>query len=356
MKNMTRILLFVFIAVSLFQTQKLFAQDPHYSQYNETSIYVNPALCGVAYDVRAMVNYRSQWQSVSVPYKTYGATAEFAVKHQKTRKAYLTTGFIAYQDVAGSGKMTQLHIGGILGVVVNTGKNSKLSFAATGSFDQRRITTGNLQWENQYNGYQYDANIPGESLPANQVSYADFGAGINYHFSKSERYISSNDGHRFDIGFSAFHLNTPLIGFYGQGEAQYLRYMQHASFTIAIPNVKGNLIPSYILMFQGPSVEINAGLMFRYIISEAAKRSGAIKPMAFSIGGYYRSKDAFIPQILYEYDKYAIGVSYDLNTSGLTPYSHLQGGLEILIRYSWSPGYGKSLGLSTAPKSTPYFK
>src|ERR1035437_3985353 len=142
---MKRLLLFVIISLSLTQTKRLFAQDAHYSQYNQISVYVNPALCGVAYDVRAMLNYRSQWQSVSVPYKTYGATAEFAIKHQKTRKAYLTTGLIAYEDVAGSGNMTQLHLGGILGVVVNTGKHSKLSFAATGSFDQRRISTGNFQ-------------------------------------------------------------------------------------------------------------------------------------------------------------------------------------------------------------------
>ena len=36
------------------------AQDPHFSQYNETPIYINPALAGVAYDVRANLNYRCQ--------------------------------------------------------------------------------------------------------------------------------------------------------------------------------------------------------------------------------------------------------------------------------------------------------
>src|ERR1700739_771025 len=125
---MRRVLLFSVIVLLLLQTEKMFAQDPHYSQYNEISVYVNPALCGVSYDVRALLNYRSQWRSVSVAYKTYGATAEFAIKHQKTRKAYLTTGLIAYEDVAGSGNMTDLHLGGILGVVVSTGKHSKLSF------------------------------------------------------------------------------------------------------------------------------------------------------------------------------------------------------------------------------------
>ncbi|HXD92183.1 MAG TPA: PorP/SprF family type IX secretion system membrane protein [Bacteroidia bacterium] len=352
---MKRFLLFISV-IALLQSKQAFAQDPHYSQYNEISSYINPALCGVAYDVRAMVNYRSQWGSVSTPYKTYGGSAEFAIKHVKTRKAYLTAGLIIYEDVAGSGNMSQLHVGGILGAVVNTGAHSKLSFAATGSFDQRRITGGNFQWENQYNGYQYDAAIQGETLPTNQINYSDFGAGVNFHFAKSEKFISSSDGHRFDMGFSVYHLNTPLISFYNTNESQYMKYINYMSFTIALPRVKANIIPSYILMFQGPSIELDAGIMFRYIISEAAARSNLTKSMAISAGVYYRSTDAIIPQVLLEFSKYAVGVSYDFNTSQLTPYSRLQGGLELMLRYNWNPGYGTSVGNTTGPKSTPYFK
>lgn len=353
---MKRFLLFTIQILFLVQAKTLFSQDAHYSMYNETPVNVNPALCGVAYDVRVIANYRSQWHSVSNPYKTYGATAEFAIKHQKTRKAYLTTGLNIYQDVAGGGNFSQLHIGAILGVVVNTGANSKLSFAATGSFDQRRITSGGFQWENQYNGYQYDPSIQGEAIPANQINYADFGAGVNYHFSKSTKYISSNDGNRVDVGFAVYHVNTPLVSFYNSGETQFMKYSGNVSVTIALPKAKANIIPSVLFMAQGPSVEVNAGVMFRYIISEASKRAGSVKPMAISAGAYYRVKDAFIPQILFEFDKYAIGASYDLNVSKLTAFSNLQGGLEIVLRYNWNPGYGKAVGLNNDPKSTPYFK
>ncbi len=352
---MKRFLLFT-ILLSVVQLSSLLAQDAHYSMYNETPVNVNPALCGVAYDVRVIANYRTQWHSVSNPYKTYGATAEFAIKHQKTRKAYLTTGLNIYQDVAGEGKFSQLHIGAILGVVVNTGAYSKLSFAATGSFDQRRITAGAFQWENQYNGYQYDGSIQGETVPASQINYADFGAGVNYHFSKSTKYISSNDGNRLDIGFAVYHVNSPLISFYSGGEAQFMKYSGNISFTIALPKAKANIIPSLLFLAQGPSIEVNAGVMFRYIISDASKQTGSVKPMAISAGAFYRVKDAFIPQILFEFDKYAIGASYDLNVSKLTAFSNLKGGLEIVLRYNFNPGYGRSTGLNTTPQSTPYFK
>jgi hypothetical protein len=79
------------------------------------------------------------------------------------------------------------------------------------------------------------------------------------------------------------------------------------------------------------------------------------KPMALALGAYYRTGDSFIPQLLFEWDKYAIGVSYDLNTSSLSSYSSLKGGLEVMLRFNWNPGYGKNVGLSTKPKATPYF-
>jgi type IX secretion system PorP/SprF family membrane protein len=351
---MKRFLLSVIFLLTL-ATSNLFAQDPHFSQYNEAPIYINPALSGVAYDTRVNLNYKSQWKSVAVPYKSYGASAEFAIKHKKlNKKSYFTTGLMAYNDVSGNSNFSSLHLGGLLGVVIKSGKNSKISGGLMAAFDQRTINGSKLTWDSQYNGYKYDASLPGEQIPQNHFIYADFGAGFNWHYAKSERYISAADGHRFDIGFSAYHVNVPYYSFYGNtGENQHMRFVQHANFVVAVPQINASIIPSYIVMVQGPSVEVTAGVMFRYILADASVHSSTIKPMAFSFGGYYRSKDAFIPQVLFEYDKYALGVSYDVNLSALTPTSKTQGGLEICLRYNWNPTYGNSVGNTTSPRPTP---
>ena len=353
---MKRLLLSVIFLVTVV-AGNLFAQDPHFSQYNETPIYINPALSGVAYDARVNMNYKSQWKSVAVPYKSYGASAEFAIKHKKlNKKSYFTTGLMVYNDVSGTSSFSSLHIGGLLGVVIKSGKNSKLSGGIMAAFDQRNVNGSKLTWDSQYNGYKYDASLPGEQIPQTHFIYGDFGAGFNWHYAKSERYISAADGHRFDIGFSAYHVNVPYYSFYGNtGENQYMRFVQHANFVIAVPQINASIIPSYIIMKQGPSIEVNAGVMFRYILSDASIHSTTIKPMAFSVGGYYRSLDAFIPQVLFEYDKYALGVSYDVNLSTLTPVSKTKGGLEICLRYNWNPAYGNSVGNTTGPKATPYW-
>jgi type IX secretion system PorP/SprF family membrane protein len=342
--------------LSLF-TSGLRAQDPHFSQYNETPVYINPALSGVAYDMRVVMNYKSQWKSVAVPYKSYGASAEFAIKHKKlNKKSYFTTGLMAYQDVSGDANFTSLHLAGLIGVVIKSGKYSKISGGVMGAFDQRTMNGAKLTWDSQYNGYRYDASLPGESIPQTHFIYGDFGAGFNYHYAKSERYISAADGHRFDIGVSAYNVNVPFYSFYGNtGEQLAMRFIHHANFVIAIPQARASIIPSYIIMKQGPSMEVDAGLMVRYIISDASVHSTTVKPVAFSIGGFYRFKDAFIPQALLEYDKYAIGLSYDLNLSTLTPYTKTKGGLEIAIRYNWNPSYGTNIGNTTGPKPTPYW-
>src|SRR4051812_44080224 len=52
------------------------AQDPHFSQYNEQPALINPALTGAVTNIRASVNYKEQWRSISRPFKTMGASFE----------------------------------------------------------------------------------------------------------------------------------------------------------------------------------------------------------------------------------------------------------------------------------------
>ncbi len=350
--------IFLALIISIGALSNLVGQDPHFSQYNESPVYFNPALAGVSYDFRAVVNYRSQWASVAVPYKSYGASIDFAVKHKKLNKrAYWTGGLLAYDDVSGDASFTSLNLGGLLGVVIKSGKYSKLSMGLSGSFNQRSLNGSKLTWDSQYNGYRYDASLPGESIPQQSFYFGDYGGGFNWHYAKSERYISAADGHRFDIGFSVYHGTLPFYSFYGNtGENLHMKFIQHANFIFALPGIKASLMPSYILMLQGPSFEANVGLMFRKILSDASVHSATIKPVAIAIGGYYRALDAFIPQVQFEYAKYAIGFSYDFNFSGLTPYSKTRGAMEICLRYNFNPGYGTNVGNTIGPRPTPMFK
>jgi hypothetical protein len=83
---------------------------------------------------------------------------------------------------------------------------------------------------------------------------------------------------------------------------------------------------------QGSSKEILAGLMVKYYIKDDSKYTGFLKRSSIGIGANYRAGDAFIPSILIEFGRFAIGYSYDINTSKLAKASNAKGGSEITLR------------------------
>ena len=114
MKNRSKIVLGIFIVAG----PSVYAQDLHFSQYNENPSLVNPALTGSAYVLRASVVYKDQWSAVTVPYRTLGASVEMKFKASswekidpfKTRtfkKSFsrLAGGLSFFSDKAGDGKL-----------------------------------------------------------------------------------------------------------------------------------------------------------------------------------------------------------------------------------------------------------
>jgi type IX secretion system PorP/SprF family membrane protein len=323
------------------------AQDIHFSQFNETPVLLNPAMSCTAFDTRIIANYKNQWASVTSPFQTYGISIEKTLKHLKLKKAYTGMSLSVYKDKAGDAGLGAILVNLGFNAVVKTSDYGKLSAGIGGGFNYRTIDASKLQWESQYNGSTYDAaTASGEKLPVNSFIQGDLAGGLVYHFAKSERYISAQDGTKFDIGVSAFHYNMPKYSYIGTGDKQFAKFVAHANFDIGIKNTGIAIVPSALYVRQGPSQEINVGCLFKYIIQDQSVYTGIKKPCALAIGSYYRVGDAIIPAVMFQYDKYAFCVSYDLNTSQLTGASKAKGGLEFSLKFNTSPGYGKSLGAS----------
>ncbi|MBS1634287.1 MAG: PorP/SprF family type IX secretion system membrane protein [Bacteroidetes bacterium] len=325
----------------------VYAQDVHFSQYNETPVVINPALSSTAYDTRVIANYRNQWASVASPYQTYGLSVEKALHHLKLKKTYFGTSLTVYNDKAGDAGMGTLTAQLGFNVVLKVSQYSKLSLGLGGGINYRTLNPSKLRWESQYDGYSYNANTPsGEAVPANMFIQPDFSGGIDWHFAKSERFISAQDGTKADIGASVFHYNSPTYSYVSSQDRQYMKFVGHANFDIGIKGAGIALVPSLIYMRQGPAQELNMGFMFKYILQDQSVYTKEKKAAAISFGAYYRVKDAVIPTMLVQWDKFGMGLSYDFNLSQLSSASKAKGGLEISLRYNTSPGYGRALGKS----------
>jgi len=337
-------LLGVVLYVLGFECQSVLAQDAHFSQFAQTPLLVNPALTGLFKgDNRVQLNYRNQWKSVGAPFTTYALSYDMAVLKKKWDHSYLGVGFFAFNDKAGDTEFSATQFNLSVSGIVAINKAHTVSAGLQGGFAQRSMNSSALQWGNQFEDGVYDPSLAsGETGDISPYSYADLSAGISWNYQLSETLMTK-------AGIAAYHINKPLQEFATvDSERLYSKLVLHVDGHIGIKNTNWAFRPSLLFLNQGPSTEINLGTMLRYEIKERSKESGLVKESALSLGGYLRTRDAFIPAILVEVASFALGISYDINVSGLTSVSKGRGDVEITLRYI-NPNPFKSSKSKSAP-------
>ncbi len=309
------------------------AQDIHFSQFDETPLLLNPANTGLDHEVRAIANYKSQWQSVNAPFKTIAISVDGRLL--KKKKNHLGVGLDFFSDnAANSIKTTQVNLS--ISAMILLNKNNLLSAGLMGGFVQRGMNTSANTWSNQYNGLTYDASRPsGEITQLSNFNYMDLAGGIQYSYGSNEMYMTANNAKKVNIGVSVFHPHQPAYSFYGNNTRLYTKFVFHGNASIGVKNTNLVLKPSYIVFIQGPTKEITPGLTFQYLLQSASKYTAIKKFTAISLGCYYRANDAAIALVKFEYNSCAIGFSYDINLSKLRTVSSTRGGYEISLRYAF---------------------
>jgi hypothetical protein len=142
------------------------------------------------------------------------------------------------------------------------------------------------------------------------------------------------------------HINKPVFSFYGAGDQRLpMKFVAHGNAEIGLKNRNLVLEPAYIVMIQGGHHEINAGMLFKYLMQDASQYTGRKKPAAFVLGGYYRYSDAAVIVAAYEFNGMRVGMSYDLNLSDLKTASKARGGFEVALNYTIANSKGKSSAL-----------
>ncbi|MBL7901513.1 MAG: PorP/SprF family type IX secretion system membrane protein [Bacteroidia bacterium] len=339
------------LAIALVQVGQ--SQDVHFSQFAETPSSISPALAGVTYNTRVIANYRSQWSSLGTQYQTIGLSFDQTIKFKKLRNNYFAVAVNVFQDQAGDAKLTTLNPNLGLSFHQKITRQMKLSAGLQSGLFYRKIDVSKLQWGEQYNGIRYDANLPtGEpNIPRGSITSFDIGGGLNLNYVRSDKFLSAKNAVRFDMGVSAYHFNVGKSSFITPDENLNTRFCAYFNGDFNIPGTRNAIVPSFLYMYQNPSQEFILGALFKFIIGDPSTYTGNKKPFALSVGGYYRYNDAIVPALLMQWDKYALGVSYDINISALTPATNRNGGIEVMLRYNLYPGYGINMGRSDSKPS-----
>jgi type IX secretion system PorP/SprF family membrane protein len=318
-------------------------QDIHFSQFYAAPLTQNPGMAGALNNAEAYLNYKNQWGAVTNPYKTYAASAMMRLGKSKKDKAFWAGGLNFFNDQSGDGKLNMTTASLTLALQIPLGKYHKLGLGLQGGFGQGKINFEDLQWGSQYTSGAYNASMAsGENTSSPTFSYFDFGSGVVWSFNNTSGLVrtANNVFNKACVGFSVFHINQPVYTFIESGDRLKLKYVLHGQYLVSIPNTKIAMFPGFMYYQQGPAKELLIGSMVRYNILPESKYSGFYKGAGMYLGAYLRTGDAIVISSLLEFSQFAIGFSYDVNTSTLRPASNGRGGFELSIRVTGQGPFG----------------
>lgn len=312
-----------------------YAQDIHFSQFDMSPLTLNPSTAGAFKDIIATTNFRDQWKSVSNPYKTFAISYDMKILKDRYQNSVFGIGINVFNDRAGDGSLNTAQANISIASHLKINEHQSLSAGIQGGFGQRSINFSSLTWDNQFNGFAYDASLPSnEPMASNSFLYPDLGAGVLWQYKKREMYMSGNDDVRSSIGFSVSHVNKPKFSFYPTtNNFLYMKYVLHGNLWYGIKGTSVSFVPGFIFYRQGPAQEIQAGSLISYTLSENSRYTSFVAHRTIAAGAYYRWNDAVVIATLLEMANYAIGISYDVNVSALRKASYGRGGFEISLRY-----------------------
>jgi type IX secretion system PorP/SprF family membrane protein len=320
----------------LYLPLRISAQDIHFSQFELSPLIQNPAFAGALNKVEANLNYRSQWRSISIPYKTFAASGMLRIAKNKKAKKYFGLGLQFFNDVSGDGKLTNTSANLALAYHLELNKYHRLGLAFGGGFGHRKINAQSFQWGSQFeNGTYNPMASTGEDYGVITNNYLDASTGIIWTFNNYSGRIKvqGNNFNEGTLGIALMHWNRPIYSFVDDEERLYAKWVIHGNYLISVPNTSIAFNPGFMAYHQGPNEVAVLGCMVRYDLKNASKYTGMYDNLGASVGLFYRSQDALIVSSMIDLGNYCIGFSYDANLSNLRPASNGRGGFEIAIKF-----------------------
>lgn len=285
---------------------KIQAQDVHFSQFYNSTIFLNPALLSQqTNDYTTQIQRRSQWKSVTTPFNTF--IANFQI--QEVLPKY-SCGIQLLNDVSGDSRFSTTGLSSAISR--KWAVNKKLSFSL--GFDlglyQRKIDSEELIF------------VDPENLAVTQFLFLDVSFGV-------ASFLRVNSKSFFQFGTAVFHINNPNQSL---NKTSTLPRKTHTHITMSHELTrKTKILPSIFYSKQGQINETIIGSNISHEPNNFLKR----KPEIIS-GIFYRINDAIILSFGIKIKNLTTIFSYDINTSSLAEASKYRGGFEFVISYSFN--------------------
>lgn len=291
---------------------RLLAQDIHFSMLDLDPLLFNPAYSGFFADkARFGIIYRNQWASVTTPFQTLSATAEFGLMRSKRNGNGLNAGLWVSNDRAGALDYGSTSASAIVSYFQAVGNGDNLvSIALEGGIGQTGFDPGHI-----------DLADGTESFVREKAVYPTLGAGVAWFCQVNETVYTK-------VGFSMRNLNEPDISYLGMTDTRLRRRWNLYTRAEWRFQPQWSLLPVAGYQHQEAYSELVYGCDVKWYVNERARNY-----LAFSTGLLGRHGDAMAVNLAVEWTQWIFAFSYDANLSTLAEASHTLGAFEIGVIY-----------------------
>jgi len=318
------------------------AQDPQFTQFYTSPLYVNPAYAGSTIQQRLTLLTRLQWPSLPQAFTSYVFSYDFNIDVLNSG-----FGFLASTDKQGT-------------VDLRT-TNAALTYAYRVQFANRWVLSAGIQFgvafrsinrakfllgdQFDFAGGQGQSNDPDLATLDPNISYFDFASGLVAYSANSW------------FGVSVYHMNEPNQSLLGNQSELPMKLHVHGG--IKFPLYKGvfrksripTLSPGFIYKRQGRFDQIDLGANFYYNPIMVGLWYRGI-PLLNSVLNNTQSQDAISAIIGLKFIKLEVAYSYDVTVSSLGAGSGGAHELSVIYQFAYYRGSPKK---KTKPIPCPSF-
>lgn len=325
----------------------IYAQDPHFTQFYNSPLTVNPAYTGVfntigsTTNIRVLSNYRSQWNNSLSPYTTGTLQFDSKLGSQVDGNVIQNTfnlGLLGMYDQSLNGAFKSSYIMGTgslhipVGVSRNNGfygytKSIGLGFGA--AYGNRRVDLSQISFSQQFSSGGFDLTLPNGEVGLNNLKpFLSLNAGLLYQ-SKS----GNDRENEFKIGISGYHLNKPKQTFFDDPLqvipmrfAFQMEYLKRNTTNFSFLETK------LIYQYQQSINYLLLSAIYNINIG------GINYENSIGFGANYRLNDAISPYLGLAISGFRFGCSYDMTTSklktGLIPARSMEFSMQFILSKS----------------------
>lgn len=299
------------------------AQEINFSRVQDMAIWYNQSL-KTDKNNSLKLNFRNVQHQGLIAYNSISAMADIPLLSkagkEKTRAGYFSVSAGAASDKSNQGILNNtLGLAGISYAVPVAGNETYVAVGFQGSYYQSRLNVAGITAFAD----QYDKYGPIEGMQSNDrlasgwsYNYLNLNAGLSF--------FSNADYNKWYIGASVMHINKPYTDRIKTTDYR----LQHAL------SVQGGY--KYITAENDDcafNMTLNwQGKAYKHFFN--ASYFKAIKSIEGGVGAGlgYRYDDALVPNIEIRYVKAIVGISYDMNISGINAAGFRRNGMELAVK------------------------